>query len=301
MLPCDIVTLMAVCEHVHQDIALETLVIMIRDPTAVQEFVRLAVELPSGYTAHMLMETCHRLLKFMDQRISKAEDENLTRQGSGGLASAMTACQLLQAAGRHARPSGVTTVRLGSGLAVYKLHRKNNCLNQLLNVCRNTTLPAVTAQDQVKAHMDAYAAMLAQFPPTLQGFQSELRWKHLLCKLALLKCTYNIDVKWTDEGLSHLRDWGVDCSNYFGQRASDNWTLADLEDQLPGPAHCIPMWACLFTKVANMDREFIKFSETNLQSLRNTLAAYKKEHAGVAPCPHILLSLAVSTTLAEHQ
>ena len=291
MLPCDLATFLQVWGHVQHDIALEAIVIMIKDPTAVREFIRLAQSLPKDYDANTLMEVYHQVLHFMDGRITKAEHENLTRQGvsrSCGLAVTMQClCLLQKVPAGSAALSHENTVRLGSTLICYKLASDTTCLETFLSVCRETRLPIVKQQDDLKAHMEAYTALLARCPGSMRlggkYIGPTLCRKHLLGLLQVMP-----PIHWDSVTRSQLQDWSVDRNCHLASAPAD-WTVAELQAELRVPALHISMWACLFSEVTRLGRDAIRFGHTELVTLRATLNAYLVNTAGIPPCPYVLL------------
>jgi hypothetical protein len=60
MIPSDVTTYLEVLPSLRNNLALETLSILIKEPTALREFSRLAQALPETFTAEELMRVLHQ-------------------------------------------------------------------------------------------------------------------------------------------------------------------------------------------------------------------------------------------------
>ena len=80
--PCDLTILDGVWGRICNDAVLYTLVFMMKEPTAILEFVRLAATLGTSYSADELLRAALvPLTAFMNGQTVKTEHENLGGQG----------------------------------------------------------------------------------------------------------------------------------------------------------------------------------------------------------------------------
>ena len=292
LVPADISAVAGIHDALNADRMLHFVAYLWKSPIALQRLGFLLRRLPGTFTLHRFRACCINVLRFMHNRNTSAESENLGRQGVNRFMGFQGTLERMGIIKSGVGGNRQRTYRLGSLKKPFHLATDSTVLEQMFAATR-VSMGAVGSYGEMSSYLDDWDTALDQMPGCFLLGGTYVR-PHVCRKAALSAADFSDTTKFQTSQLSCslLRRMSADQGGFLD--SVSHVPLVRLHELLQVHPVYWTIWACLLheavDKLIYPGDDVVAFLTASLPQLLRLRDEYRERHQ-LNPCPYVLFSM----------